>query len=248
LKAIILLNRREHGSASFEQQERLLELVSNHLKNEQETYKVISATLDYGNTALPDILQRCAENGANAIAVLPVYIPGDDHLQKWIAKIMLRWHTDWKGAPLVLQLLPSPDSGTAWSEAVISTLQGSLEKTPNLLDNPPAHWENDPQAWSHIPPHRYHLLTCRGPRCTAKGAAQIWAHLAQRLKQENLIELEGGTLTVSTGCLFPCNHGPVLVIHPDNIWYSVPSIEAADEIVTQHIINGCPVKKYQIPS
>ena len=41
-----------------------------------------------------------------------------------------------------------------------------------------------------------------------------------------------------TGCLFPCNHEPVMVVHPDNAWYSVATLEAVDAIVDQHIENG----------
>ncbi len=71
-------------------------------------------------------------------------------------------------------------------------------------------------AWEEIPRHGRHVLVCRGPRCTAKGAADVAIAVDESLRAHALDEEQ--VLVTQTGCLFPCNHGPVMVVHPEDRW------------------------------
>lgn len=71
-------------------------------------------------------------------------------------------------------------------------------------------------AWEQIPRHGRHLLVCRGPRCTARGGADIAVAVDESLRAHGLDEDQ--VLVTQTGCLFPCNHGPVMVVHPEDRW------------------------------
>jgi (2Fe-2S) ferredoxin len=247
MKGLILLSRGEHNRAPHDQLSQLIERVSDQLGGD-EPCKVVGAFVDRGAPSLPDALQLCAESGARSITVLPVFLPGDASLEQWLAKVILRWQETWSGEHLELRLLSSPAGGSGWSEAVMATLREAFENPANVVPLPAVGWQTDPASWSNVPPHRYHLLVCRGPRCTARGADALWQHLAERLAREDRVENTQGTLTVSTGCLYPCGRGPILAVYPDNVWYGVPSLEALDEIIDEHLLNGRCVAKYRIPS
>lgn len=248
MKGLVLLSRGEHNRAPHDQLSQLVEQVSSDLIGSDEPCKVVGAFVDRGAPSLPDALQMCAESGAREITVLPVFLPGDTGLERWLTKVIRRWYETWSGDRLELQLLSSPAGGSGWSEAVKAALREAPLTHSNVVLLPTEGWQTDPDNWSHVPPHRYHLLVCRGPRCTARGADALWQHLADRLAREDRVENTQGALTVSTGCLYPCNRGPILVVYPDNVWYGVPSLEALDEIIDQHLLNGRSVEKYRIPS
>ena len=67
-------------------------------------------------------------------------------------------------------------------------------------------------AWERPPRHARHVLVCRGPRCNAQGAAEVAAALAAEFRAQGV--LDDGVLLTATGCLFPCNRAPVVVVHP----------------------------------
>jgi len=48
------------------------------------------------------------------------------------------------------------------------------------------------------------------------------------------------------GCLDQCEHGPVVVVYPEGVWYGNVHPHDAEEIVEQHIIGGQPVERLRI--
>lgn len=40
------------------------------------------------------------------------------------------------------------------------------------------------------------------------------------------------------GCLDHCEHGPTVVVYPEAVWYRVPTVENAQEILASHIVGG----------
>ena len=49
-----------------------------------------------------------------------------------------------------------------------------------------------------------------------------------------------------SGCLDQCEHGPMVVVYPEAVWYGFVDAADVDEIVTSHIVNGCPVERLQL--
>jgi len=41
-----------------------------------------------------------------------------------------------------------------------------------------------------------------------------------------------------SGCLDRCELGPTLVIYPEGIWYTMHTIEDAEEIIQRHLLKG----------
>lgn len=83
-------------------------------------------------------------------------------------------------------------------------------------------------VWEEFPPFRHHLLVCRGPRCCAQGAVALHDVLHNKLVQADAIDTE--VLVTVTGCMFPCNHAPLVVIWPDGKCLRLTE-DSIDEIV-----------------
>ena len=45
------------------------------------------------------------------------------------------------------------------------------------------------------------------------------------------------------GCFSQCGHGPMIVVYPDNVWYSGVTQEDLKEIFESHILGGKPVER-----
>jgi nitrite reductase/ring-hydroxylating ferredoxin subunit/(2Fe-2S) ferredoxin len=45
------------------------------------------------------------------------------------------------------------------------------------------------------------------------------------------------------GCFSQCGHGPMMVVYPENVWYAGVQESDLQEILTSHIVGGCPVER-----
>jgi (2Fe-2S) ferredoxin len=48
------------------------------------------------------------------------------------------------------------------------------------------------------------------------------------------------------GCLDRCEEGPVLVIYPEEVWYTYVDRQDIDEIIDEHLVNGRVVERLRI--
>ena len=236
--AVILLGRGGYSKAPKEQLERLTQAV----KSGTDAELVIEAFIDYSSPSLPDALASCLSHSQSLerVLVTPVYLPTDRNLEHWLENVLQRWLHDHPQATFELSLTEGIGDCEELDSALIQSVQTFLHQpTPPLTPSP-----DDPNSpnWSEVPPHRYHVLFCQGPRCNAIGAGNVASHLNQCLKENKLLYKD--VLVVKTGCLFPCNQGPVMVVYPDGVWYGSLTDEAIDEIVEQHFIGGEVVTRY----
>ena len=102
-----------------------------------------------------------------------------------------------------------------------------------------------------MPPFERHLFVCEHRRdcdnpkgcCGAKGAAEIRAHLKKRAFDAGL---RGRVRVNSAGCLDQCAIGPSIVVYPEAVWYGRVTLEDADEIFEEHVLNGRPVERLRV--
>jgi (2Fe-2S) ferredoxin len=240
LTAVILLSRGGYGDAPQRQLSQLVRIVQ-----ATSSYPLVEgAFVDLETPSLPKALQNCATAGAQRILVQPIFIPGDDNLQRWLVKLILRWRKNWTGPAVEVIFGDSLGDYPVLGEVIAQACTATAEYGQDVGRNTPTNWQKDPSDWSVIPPHRYHVLFCRGPRCTAVGAGELSAYLAQKLKEANLNDKPHGVLMVETGCQYPCNLGPVMIVYPDGIWYSGLTPAAIDQIVEKHFCEGQVVAEY----
>jgi NADP-reducing hydrogenase subunit HndC len=83
--------------------------------------------------------------------------------------------------------------------------------------------------------YRMHLLVCGGTGCKASDSEGIVNNLEKHLAEHGL---QDEVQVVTTGCFGFCEKGPIVKVHPDNVFYIEVKPEDAEEIVKEHIIKG----------
>lgn len=99
--------------------------------------------------------------------------------------------------------------------------------------------------------YQYHLFVCENERagdhprgcCAKKGGKDIRSFFKKEITKAGLNEVARSNMA---GCLDYCEQGPVMVIYPDNIWYTVKNLDDAKRIMDSHIKNGIPVSDLQL--
>lgn len=90
--------------------------------------------------------------------------------------------------------------------------------------------------------YRSHVLVCGGSPCVSKGCKAVREEI-ERLVKERRLDRE--VCIIETGCLGPCEEGPIVVVYPEGTVYSHVNIKIAREIVSEHLVKGKPVKRLQ---
>lgn len=95
----------------------------------------------------------------------------------------------------------------------------------------------------------FHILVCNSYRiaggaqgaCNRKNAPAMIQYLTEGAADRGL-----DVAVSSTACLNVCAQGPIVVVHPQNVWYGgIESEDAMDEILDA-IENGTVADKYVI--
>lgn len=85
---------------------------------------------------------------------------------------------------------------------------------------------------------RSHVMVCAGTGCVSADAEGIIEALKEELAK---VHYEKEVNVIRTGCFGFCGQGPIIKIHPDNVFYVQVKKEDASEIVHEHIVKGRPV-------
>jgi (2Fe-2S) ferredoxin len=96
-----------------------------------------------------------------------------------------------------------------------------------------------------------HVFVCQNvrpegaprPSCTADGTSELIPQLKKFAKAAGL---DGVIRVNKAGCLDQCEHGPVLVVYPEAVWYGHVRPEDAEEIVAEHLVGGRPVERLRL--
>lgn len=90
---------------------------------------------------------------------------------------------------------------------------------------------------------RIDLLICCGSGCVSAGALKIKEKIQSVLKDKGLLNEIN---IIETGCMGPCDYGPVMIVYPEGVFYKKVSLDDVDELVEEHFIKGRPVKRLMI--
>ncbi|TFG56265.1 MAG: NADH-quinone oxidoreductase subunit F, partial [Candidatus Aminicenantes bacterium] len=91
-----------------------------------------------------------------------------------------------------------------------------------------------------VPTYRTHLLVCAGTGCVSCGAFAFKEALEEEVARRGLGD---EVLVVATGCNGFCERGPILMVHPDGIFYQRLTVEDVPLLVEEHLLKGRPVRK-----
>lgn len=87
---------------------------------------------------------------------------------------------------------------------------------------------------------RMHIMVCGGTGCTSSNSMKIIAGLEELIR---INRLQDDVKVVKTGCFGLCAEGPIVMIYPDHIMYTLVQPEDVNEIFDSHVKNGKPVKR-----
>ncbi len=87
---------------------------------------------------------------------------------------------------------------------------------------------------------RAHVLVCAGTGCTSSNSLQIADKMEEELKASGL---DNEIHVVRTGCHGLCALGPIMIVYPEAVFYSMVTVEDVHEIVEEHLRNGRPVTR-----
>lgn len=101
--------------------------------------------------------------------------------------------------------------------------------------------------------YRHHVFFCTNKRedgstcCANRGSQTLREYAKARVKALGLAG--SGQVRVNVaGCLDRCEEGPVIVVYPDETWYTYVDKEDIDEIIDQHLVHGRVVERLRISS
>lgn len=232
--AIVLLGRGGIGSAAKTELAALVESVRQSLHG--NAHAVVAAFVDRTAPALPealDALVMAATEPLQAIVIVPVFVPDEPALRRWLHKALLRWRAASVGA-LPRTVFASPLLQTTGLPALL--LDQVAQAAVSDQEPEEGDWQSDPKAWSEVPEHQQHVLWCTGPRCAAKGALSMWPALTKVVREDP--QLNKQLMLLQTSCQYPCNHGPLMIVYPEGVWYGKLDEGALKTVLTEHVLQG----------
>lgn len=98
---------------------------------------------------------------------------------------------------------------------------------------------------------RHHVFVCENRRdpsdprgcCSARGGEAVRTALKSELRRRGL---KGIARANAAGCLDACEHGAVVVVYPEGVWYGGVRPEDVPEIVESHLLGGRPVERLRL--
>jgi len=69
--------------------------------------------------------------------------------------------------------------------------------------------------------------------------------MKKRSKELGLVS-KGEVRVNTAGCLNRCELGPVIVVYPDETWYTYVDKDDIDEIIEEHLLKGNKVKRLML--
>jgi len=88
--------------------------------------------------------------------------------------------------------------------------------------------------------YRAHLLVCAGTGCVSCGSFKVKEALEKEIQKRNL---QDEVLVSATVCNGFCERGPILMVHPEGVFYQKLEIKDIPLLMEEHILKGRPVKK-----
>ncbi|RPJ17909.1 MAG: NADH-quinone oxidoreductase subunit NuoF [Desulfobacteraceae bacterium] len=89
---------------------------------------------------------------------------------------------------------------------------------------------------------RTQLMLCGGTGCHSTGSVAVKDAINSELKRLGLNE---EVQVIETGCNGFCALGPVMLVHPEGIFYQKLTLDEIPKLVEEHFLKGRPYKKLQ---
>jgi (2Fe-2S) ferredoxin len=194
------------------------------------------AFLQVGPPSVARTLDRLCDGGARHVTLVGVSLGRLAPGVSWLRRVVAHW---WRERPEPRPVLEIGTSLVADAAELREVLDGRLRPVTG------AEAGLTSAAWEDVPGHRHQVLVCRGPRCSARGGDEALEALVVQLMCRG--QGDDDVLVAHTGCLYPCNHAPVVCVQPDDVWYGAVDADVAARIVDEHLVGGRPLTDHRLP-
>ena len=90
---------------------------------------------------------------------------------------------------------------------------------------------------------RTHVLICGGTGCLSSHSKDIQKEFDHQLKE---LGIRDEVKLVLTGCFGLCEKGPVVIVYPDETFYSHVQVKDVSDICEEHLLKGRVVNRLVI--
>ena len=102
-----------------------------------------------------------------------------------------------------------------------------------------------------MPLFEHHVFVCTNereesasrPSCLPRGSKKLKSAFKDAIKEAGL---KHKVRANESGCLDQCEHGPVVVVYPEAVWYGNVHPGDVEEIVSEHLVGGRPVERLRL--
>lgn len=224
-----------YGRSDFIRRQALADL-GHGLRIENPGVQIGLAYEDLAGPALPDVIDTLAADGIRRFCILPCGVPADRSISRWLPGA-LNAHRQLAGVDLDVRIAPNVEDFLDFGAAVRGALAGG--ERIDVATVPPAMGK---PGWTDVPQHNIQVFFCLGARCAHRAALPLYQHLRSLMKAERgLASGPRRVMCARSSCLFPCNQGPLMVVHPEGIWYGGLDRDLLARIVAEHFLGGRPV-------
>jgi len=91
---------------------------------------------------------------------------------------------------------------------------------------------------SNSPTTEKHILVCRGTGCTSSKSPKIIEEMRRIIEEKGITNIR----VIQTGCFGLCSKGPIIVVRPEDTFYSHVKIEDCEDIINA-VANGQKVER-----
>lgn len=231
-----------YGRSSFDRSQNVAALCQ-RLQGRLGDAEFLSAYEDLAGPSLPDLLDHLAGRNPlpSLVLVVPCALPADPTMSTWLAGALSAWR-ETNGKELDLRIAPPVEVFLDLEAAILSACAAPDEKIRPVAKVKPSMGK---PGWSHIPEHGRQIFFCLGARCAHRGALPLYQYLRQSMKGERaLASGPRRVMCARSGCLYPCNQGPLMIVHPEGVWYGGLDEAAISQIVSEHLLEGNIVDEF----
>jgi len=99
--------------------------------------------------------------------------------------------------------------------------------------------------------YQHHVFFCCNQRdppercCATNDALEMQQYAKKRIKALGLSGQDRVRIN-KAGCLDRCEEGPVIVVYPEEVWYTYVDRQDIDEIIDRHLVGGEIVERLRI--
>ena len=83
-------------------------------------------------------------------------------------------------------------------------------------------------------------MVCAGTGCVSCGAFKVKEAIEKEIQKR---KLQDEVMVIATGCNGFCERGPILMVHPDGVFYQQLKVDDIPFLIEEHLLKGRPVKK-----